>query len=276
MTDQTTFQPDKINAAFTKQSVVYDKYEEGNLVLKWMREQVRNQALKFLKPGDRILELNSGTGADAEFFAQKGFSVYCTDLSDGMIEQMKKKFSGKNFSDKVTIQQCSFTELDKIGNKKFDMIFSNFGGLNCISDLRLATKFFTSLLNENGKVFLVLLPPVCPWELIQVLRGKFSFAFRRIKSGGAQANIEGIQFRTFYFSANEIRDSLGRNFKVLKTSSLGIFTPSPQMVRFQNQFPFITKLMTKIDEIISGVFPFNRIGDHIIVIAELNLNQPGV
>jgi ubiquinone/menaquinone biosynthesis C-methylase UbiE len=161
-----------VNKAFSRQSIIYDEYDRENSTLTWMRKQVMKHVLKFLRSNDKILELNSGTGIDAEFFAETGFTVHCTDLSDGMVEQMKRKFSLEKYSDKVTIQQCSFTELDKIGDKKFDFIFSNFGGLNCIPDLRESTRFYPSLLNKNGRVCLVILPPICPWEIIQLFRGK--------------------------------------------------------------------------------------------------------
>ena len=264
--DSTQFT--EINKAFNLQSVNYDNYDKDNPTLTWMRKQVRKHALLFLRPSDKILELNSGTGLDAEFFASKGFSVHCTDLSDGMIEKMKKKFSANNFSEKVTVQQCSFTELDKIGNKKFDFIFSNFGGLNCIPDLREATKFFPSLLNKNGRVCLVILPPICPWEIIQLFRGKFKFAFRRFKSEGTLANVEGIKFKTYYFSANQVMRDLGSAFKLLQLESLGLFTPIPQMEKIPKSFPRIAKVLNKMDEIFSRTFPFNRIGDHIIITAE--------
>lgn len=259
---------DNINKAFSRQSILYDDYDEHNTTLTWMRRQVRKHALKYLRPNDKILELNSGTGLDAEFFAQKGFSVHCTDLSDGMIEQMKKKFSTGEFSDKITIQQYSFTELYKIENRKFDFIFSNFGGLNCIPDLRKSTKYFPSLLNKNGRVCLVILPPVCPWELIHLFRGKIKFAFRRFNKGGTMANVEGVKFKTYYFSAQNVMRSLGNDFKLLKLESLAVFTPIPQIEKIPKNFPALAKFLNKMDERISGVFPFNRIGDHIIVTAE--------
>ena len=257
-----------VNTAFSRQSVFYDDYDISNPTLTWMRQQVRKHALKFLRPNDKILELNSGTGLDAEFFARKGYSVHCTDLSDGMINEIKKKFSSVSLSDKITIQQCSFTELDKIGDKKFDFIFSNFGGLNCIPDLKEATKFFPSLLNKKGRVCLVVLPPVCPWELIQLFRGKVKFAFRRLKKEGTMANVEGVKFKTYYFSVKNVLRSLGKEFKLLKLQSLAVFTPIPQMDKIPRKFPTFTKFLNKTDEKLCGIFPFNRIGDHIIVTAE--------
>ena len=269
MIDLLQSQLEKVNKAFSRQSIIYYSYEKENPTLIWMRQHVRKLAMQFLRPNDKILELNSGTGIDAEFFAKQGFSVHCTDLSDGMIEQMHKKFSNNPFAEKITIQQCSFTELKKIGDKKFDFIFSNFGGLNCVPDLRDVTRHFQSLLNENGRVCLVILPPVCPWEIIQILRGKFSFAFRRFKKNGTEANLEGVKFKTYYFSKRNVTTAIGDNFKIIKTSGLAVFSPAPQMERFSKKFPTMTKFLNKLDEKVSGIFPFNKIGDHIIIVAEL-------
>jgi ubiquinone/menaquinone biosynthesis C-methylase UbiE len=263
----------EVNKAFTLQSNNYDKYDEGNHILTWMRKLVRAHALLFLRPGDKILELNSGTGIDAVFFAEKGFDVHCTDLSDGMIEQIKRKIEKLKQPGKITFQQCSYTELNKIKGKKFDFIFSNFGGLNCIPDLKEVTKFFPSLLNNNGRICFVILPPLCPWELIQILRGKFSFALRRFGKNGTLANVEGINFRTYYFSAGNVKRALGVNFKIISKQGLGIFTPSPQMEKIPKNFPRFTKALNRIDETISGVFPFNRIGDHIMITAEYETKE---
>ena len=257
-----------VNEAFSRQSVIYDDYDVSNPTLTWMRQQVRKHALKYLRPNDKILELNSGTGLDAVFFAEKGFDVHCTDLSDGMIEQIKLKTAKLNLPGNITYQQCSYTELDKVKDKKFDFIFSNFGGLNCIPDLKEVTKFFPNLLNKNGRACLVILPPVCPWELIQIFRGKFTFAFRRFGKDGTLANVEGIKFQTYYFSTKDLMKALGKEFRLLKSKGLGIFTPSPQMEKIPKLFPGFTIMLNRIDETVSGIFPFNRIGDHIIVTSE--------
>lgn len=261
-----------VNKAFTKQSILYDSYEENNKILTWMRKQVRNAAISFLKKNDTILELNSGTGTDAVFFARKGFKVLATDLSDGMIEKIELKVNHEKLSGLIDVLQCSYTELDRIQNRKFDFIFSNFGGLNCVADLNLVTKHFPSLLRNNGIVCLVIIPPICPWEIIQLLRGKIKFAFRRFNKSGLPANIEGVSFYTYYFSHTKIMSALGPNFKLLKLMSLGVFTPIPQMEVFQNKFPRLLGFLNSLDEITSGYFPFNRMGDHIIVIAKYSID----
>ena len=262
----------EVNKAFTKQSIIYDRYEKNNKILTWMRKQVRNGALSFLNKNDSILELNSGTGTDAVFFAKKGFKVLATDLSDGMVGQINRKVKLENLSAQIEVMQHSYTDLDKIHNRKFDFIFSNFGGLNCVADLNLVTKHFPSVLKNNGIVCLVIMPPICPWEVIQLFRGKIKFALRRFTKSGLPANIEGVSFYTYYFSHREIMCALGQNFKLLKLMSLGVFTPIPQMEVFQNKFPRLLRLLNSLDEKTSGYFPFNRIGDHIIVIAKYSID----
>jgi ubiquinone/menaquinone biosynthesis C-methylase UbiE len=262
----------EVNKAFTKQSIIYDSYEDNNKILAWMRKQVRNAVLSFLKKNDTILELNSGTGTDAIFFAKKGFRVLATDLSDGMINEINRKVEIENLSAEIEVIQCSYTDLNQIHSRKFDFIFSNFGGLNCVSDLNLVTKHFPSVLKNNGIVCLVIMPPVCPWEIIQLLSGKIKFAFRRFNKSGIPANIEGVSFYTYYFSNKKIMDALGPNFKLLKLLSLGVFTPIPQMEVIQNKFPRLLRFLNSLDEITAGYFPFNRVGDHIIVIAKYSID----
>ena len=86
----------------------------------------------------------------AVFFAHKGIHVHATDLSDGMIKQLQKKVLQNHLKEFLSVQQCSFTQLDEVKQLKFDHIFSNFGGLNCVEDLRSVTKYFDSLLKKNG------------------------------------------------------------------------------------------------------------------------------
>ena len=63
-----------------------------------MREQVYAHVNNYLKPGSSILELNAGTGIDAVHFASLGHRVHATDLSSGMIKQIRDKMQLLNSS----------------------------------------------------------------------------------------------------------------------------------------------------------------------------------
>ncbi|NUM81341.1 class I SAM-dependent methyltransferase, partial [bacterium] len=200
-----------VAAAFTRQSVHYDDYEKSNPILYWMRKQVWQHVESFLKPNSRILELNSGTGIDAVHFAQLGHHVHATDISDGMLLQLENKIRQHQLEKQITFQQCSFTALEQIPTQQFDYIFSNFGGLNCIEDLKIVTHHLPRLLKASGIVTWVILPRICPWEILMGLKGHLRLAARRFKKGGSPAHIEGVHFKCFYHSPAPVMRAMGKN-----------------------------------------------------------------
>jgi ubiquinone/menaquinone biosynthesis C-methylase UbiE len=254
-----------INEAFSRQSANFDAYEENHAILQWMRQQVRAHALSFLQPADKILEFNAGTGLDAVSFASRGFKVHATDLSEGMIFQLKNKVNLLKLHDKITIQQCSYTELEKIDIGPFDYIFSNFGGLNCLADLTLVTQKIPALLKPSGFVTVVMMPPICPWELALIFRGHFKTAVRRLRRKGVLAHLEGIHFMTYYFTPRQVLKAFGKDFKKVKLRGLAAVSPPPYMENFPKRHPKLYKFLTFVDARISYLPPFNSWADHFIL-----------
>ncbi len=259
---------DPVKEAFSRQAEIFDSYEEGNEILKWMRLVTRKHLLRHLKENDEILELNSGTGLDAVFLAEKGFKIHCTDISYGMLKKLEEKIINSELKNLITFQALSFTELDRLSGKPFDYIFSNFGGLNCTKNLSEVFKHFTKLLKPGGRVTLVIIPPVCPVELALVFRGKFKTAFRRLHKNGVEVNVEGIKFTTYYHSLRNTIKALGPEFGVIEIQGLASISPPPYMINFPKRYPDAYKKLIKFDEKLSHVFPFNRWADHFIITAE--------
>src|ERR1700759_164025 len=118
--------------AFSAQSVIFDEIYSDNTIVNYKRDRVRAHVLKYLKPNASILELNSGTGEDATFFAGLGHRVHATDIAEGMQQKLREKAEKHNLGNLITTELCSFTELHQLKNKgPYDHVFSNFAGLNC-------------------------------------------------------------------------------------------------------------------------------------------------
>ena len=167
-------------AAFTTQSAIFDQIYSGNTIVNYKRARVRSHVLQYLKPDSLILELNSGTGEDAVFFAQKGHRVHATDISKGMQQELKRKAEMNGMQNRISNELCSYTKLYQLQNKgPYDHIFSNFAGLNCTDELGKVLDSFNSLLKPGGTVTLVVLPKFCLWEFLLIFKGKFCTAFRR-------------------------------------------------------------------------------------------------
>jgi len=262
-----------VNRAFSKQSERYDEYDSCNEILIWMRKKVRKHVLANLKEGDRILELNAGTGLDALYFVERGFTVYATDLSDGMISQMEQKKSDYKLDQKLIVKQCSYTELDLLNGEKFDYVFSNFGGLNCIPNIKSVTRHLSLLLKPNAIITFVIMPPVCPWEIGKLFKGKWKEAFRRFNKKGIQAHLEGKYFTTYYFKPSQVVKAFGNEYKKIKLEGLATFSPPPYADKFPHKYPLSYKLLTTLDEKTSLIAPFKFWADHFILSMKYSPNN---
>jgi len=254
-----------INRGFSKQSIGYDEADRSNIILLDLRHQVYKHVEQYLSPDSYILELNAGTGLDAHYFVSKGHRVHATDLADGMVNQIRLKISSSDHSDRFTCQQVSFANLDTITTRNFDCVFSNFGGLNCIQDLSLVSRHLPSLIKPGGHVTWVIMPPVCPGELLWILKGNFSKALRRLGKNGTLAHVAGEHFPTYYHSLKNVRSALGSSFKLLRSEGLAALSPQPHLSKFASIHPGIYKLLRRTDAFLKDRFPFNRWADHIIV-----------
>jgi ubiquinone/menaquinone biosynthesis C-methylase UbiE len=136
MTSNDQSNPQKVNNAFSAQAPLFDGIQSNSPMLEWMRSVVHRHMDEFLKPNDTIVDINAGTGIDALHFARLGHTVHAMDLAAGMVAQIKKKIEEHHLEGIVTTEQRSFTEAGGLAPRKFDHIFSNFGGLNCVPDLR--------------------------------------------------------------------------------------------------------------------------------------------
>ncbi len=172
-----------------------------------------------------ILELNCGTGEDAIQFARLGHKVLATDISEGMIGVANTKSHSKNLTFKTqdinTLNQSDFKD-------KFDFIFSNFGGFNCLSQQQIGDFFKTALnlLNTKGKIVLVIMPKHCLWErLYFTLKGHLKKANRRNTNDSLPVNVEGIQVDTWYHNPRDIENLSGNNFISDRIKPIGLTIP---------------------------------------------------
>ena len=254
-----------VNIGFSRQSYDYDHADKNNPILQDMRSQVYTHVEKYLKPESHMLEINAGTGIDALHFIAAGHRVHATDLSDGMIDQIQNKIQSLDHTYRLTCQQLSFQRLDLVSEKNFGYVFSNFGGLNCIDDLTLVTRHLPSLLRPGAFVTVVIMPPMCVWELLWVFKGSWRKAFRRLRKGGTTAHLSGAYFKTYYHSLKKIRRAFGSSFDFITSEGLAALSPPPHATSFRSKHTLLYKFLRHVDSIFRHTFPFNRWADHIIV-----------
>jgi cyclopropane fatty-acyl-phospholipid synthase-like methyltransferase len=244
-------------------SAVYAEYEQlsqtdyADLA---RRNLIRRHLEQYLRHGDSILEINAGSGIDALYFAQKGHAVLATDISAAAAAFVQSKIAKSGL--KLRFSRVGFADLDTV-SESFDHIFSNFGGLNCTSDLPGVFKPFSKLVKAGGFVTLVVMPKYNPWEIASGIFGN-KHAFRRLKKG-CEANVGGHRFPVFYHTPRQIKRAFSKDFRLLKARNIGTFSPSGHAALAKSH-PRLVKLMMQFDEAINSCrFMPAGIGDYVVM-----------
>jgi hypothetical protein len=169
------------------------------------------------------------------------------------------------FQDRISLQMCSFMQLNEIEDVPYDAVFSNLGGLNCISNLSPVIDQLPLVLKTGGLVIWVIMPPVCLWEIAELLRGHPRLAFRRLAKGGTRAHLEGLHFQVYYFSPSLVLDWFGSDYELLDLEGLSVLTPTAESKNFAIRHPKLYRALAWLDDRISGLAPFQGWGDFYIL-----------
>ena len=253
--------------AFSAQASLFDELYSNDEIIRYKRCRVREHVLSFLKPNSTILELNAGTGEDAVFFARAGHTVHATDISEGMQQQLQEKVKRLRLTNSISQELCSYTNLEHLQNiGPYDLIFSNFAGLNCTADLKSVLHSFNALIKPGGMITLVVLPQFCLWETLLLLKGKYKTAVRRFfNSSGRKANVNGITFKCWYYSPDYIIRELKDHFTVTKLEGLCTLVPPSYMEDFAEKHPRFYRLLMRMESKYKDRYPWSHIGDYYII-----------
>lgn len=253
--------------AFNRQSSVFDKTYAGNKIVAYKRKRVRDHVLRLIPAHSNILELNAGTGDDAVFFASIGHTVHATDIAEAMQQQLREKVSLHGLDKKVSTEICSFTSLENLQNKgPYDLIFSNFAGLNCTNDLENVLHSFSDLLKPGGIATMTIMPRLCWWEIMLLFKGHFKMAFRRLKyKNGTPAHIEGFHFLCWYYSPRYVIHALKGMLNLADVEGLCTLVPPSYFENFPVKYPRLLKSLEKFEEKLKRKWPWRITGDYYII-----------
>jgi SAM-dependent methyltransferase len=242
-----------MRSAFDPVAADYDRDFSYTPLGRLLRERVWQNLLERLPPHAKVLEINAGTGEDALWMAARGCSVLATDASEQMVAVAKSKAAQWAEEHPLcpvpAFRVCPFSGLAELPEGGFDLVFSNFGGLNCASPEELAElgAALASKLKPGGRFVCVVMGRFCAWESLYFsAKGRWRQVFRRMRRGPVEANAGlGNMVQTWYYGPGELRWHL--NFPEsgtpwlrpigfwLPPSYLGLFfAKRPTMLRFLN------------------------------------------
>jgi ubiquinone/menaquinone biosynthesis C-methylase UbiE len=251
-------------------AISYDENFTKTTIGKAQRMQVYQHLNPSIKTEEKlnILELNCGTGEDANYLSNLNLKITATDISNKMIAIASEKFKNKD----IHFHQLDINKLDKHPFKEnFDIIFSNFGGFNCLSKNEIKT-FFSSakkILTKQGKIILVIMPKNTIWEKIYFsLKSDFKKATRRNTSNFIEANVDGIRVKTWYFNPKEIAE-IANDFSINKIKPIGLFVPPSYLQSTFLGKKWMISFLNKLDTLF-GFYFLAKYADHYYIELQKN------
>ncbi len=253
-------------SAFDCIATSYDDLFTRSVIGRAQRNQVWQRLSNAFQPGERILELNCGTGEDARFLAQRGITVVACDASAVMIEVAAARGRLEAGTAEIEYRQLANEDLSALrGRGRFDGAFSNFSGLNCLADLQPVARNLASLLRPGGRLVICLWSRVCVAEVIWfLLQGQFNKAFRRL-SGKATARVGDLRIEVSYPTVRKVRQVFSPWFRLKSRAAIGLFVPPSYVETWVSGRAKTFVRLEKLDRLFSAWPVFRDAGDHVLL-----------
>ncbi len=250
--------------AFSRVAPSYDDDFGPSGQVPELRRRVLEVLRKHAPPGTRVLEIGAGTGEDAKTLQGLGYSVVASDVSPGMLEQASRKLSGTPVQ-LLALSAEMIPETFPPGS--FDVLFSNFGPLNCVADFQGLLPKLSRVVAPGGIMVVCLMGRYSLWEITSAItRLRFRGALRRVSRGAVLARVgEGV-VPVWYHSLSAVRAACKGWGEVVDVVGLNVVSPPPGSRTFPRRFPRVTSLLDRLDHRV-GRFPLmSTLGDHLVVV----------
>jgi ubiquinone/menaquinone biosynthesis C-methylase UbiE len=254
-------------APFDAVAETYDQGFTFSKIGQAQRSAVWRELGRTFHAGDRVLEIGCGTGVDACFLAERGVKVVACDSSPAMIQVAARRVREMGIHT-VDLRVLAAENLGEIRQEApFDGVFSNFGALNCVEDLKAVGEDLSYLLKPGGTALMCFLGPSCVWEVVwYLLKGKPRKAFRRWHSSRITAELtpeSRLQIR--YYGIRSLGRIFAPSLRVRSWRGVGLLVPPSYVELFAKRFPALLKLAEWADLPLARCPGIRRVSDHILV-----------
>jgi len=252
-------------AVFDALALEYDARFTESVLGRIMRRAVWRWLDGAFAPGERVLELNCGTGEDAVHLAARGIHVLATDASAAMLDVARAKISGAGLAGSVELRQLEIERLDELAamsRRPLDGAFSSFGGLNCVSDLPRVAGSLVALLKPGARVVLCVMGPMVPWEWAWFLaRAQPGKALRRLDGRGVAWRGGTVR----YPSIGVMRRAFAAGFAERRAGGLGVLVPPTYAEAWARRHPRLVERLDRWERVIEGWPIVPWFGDHYLL-----------
>jgi SAM-dependent methyltransferase len=269
-------------APFDALAATYDERFTDSLIGRVQRQAVWRELDQLFRAGQRILEINCGTGVDALYLARRGVEVVAYDSSSRMIEAARERLRRASTDSRdetalrarVHFEVLPTEEISRLAETEstasFDGVLSNFAGLNCVEDLGTVARDLAQLVKPGAVAALCLFGPYCAWEILWYLaHGNARKAFRRLRSSGDVAELgREMSVRVRYPTVQTLARLFAPEFRLRTWKGIGVAVPPSYVEPVARRFPGILGIAARADRWLSGAPLLRGLGDHVFLVFE--------
>jgi len=246
----------------------YDATFTESVIGRAQRNAVWRELQQAFTPGDRVLEINCGTGVDALMLAQRGIAVEACDVSPRMIAVAEQRRARESEGLPVNFRVLAAEDLHELEGT-YDGAFSNFGGLNCVPDLRCVAVELGRMVRPGGSLVICLAGRICAWELLWYgVRGRFRRATRRWKGQADGKLREGYSVPVFYPTSKQLARALSPWFRLVQRRGIGVVVPPSYAQDSLLGRPAFVRFAERCDRFLGETPGIRAAADHALFVFE--------
>lgn len=246
----------------------YHRSNAANPLLCAMRERTRRALTRAVAPGASVLDLGCGPGTDDVTLGRLGYRVTAIDWSPAMVREARHHVDAAGLGRRVRVEHLGIHQLDRLAPQQYDAVFSNFGALNCVTDLAGAARAIGERMRPHGVCVVSVIGRLCPWELaLYLARGDWKRAAVRFSREPVPVPLEGRTVWTRYFWPRELVKSFAdAGFSVVSQRGVGVLAPPPYLQAFAARHPWLVATLHRADDRVGGWPGLRSCGDHFVLV----------
>jgi ubiquinone/menaquinone biosynthesis C-methylase UbiE len=256
------------DAPFDHLAETYDAVFTNSLIGRAQRDSVWEELDRCFHPGQRIVEINCGTGVDAVHLAERGVEVVACDVAPRMIQVARQRLTRLKAGARVDFRVLATEQIAELaGEGPFDGVFSNFAGLNCVPDLSTAARDLARLLAPGATALLCMAGHTVAWEIIWYMgQGNPRKALRRFERGGTIGRIaEGVTVEVHYPSPRTMAHIFAPEFRLVRLKGVGVTVPPSYLEPLARRFPRVLRTLAGADRVLSRLPVIRALADHLLL-----------
>jgi SAM-dependent methyltransferase len=250
------------NAAFDDLAEAYDASFTASALGRALRALTCERLDAALGGAAHVLEIGCGTGEDAVHLARRGTRVLAIDPSPLMLRIAAAKAKRLGCGERIDFRCLPFERVGELRGHRFDGVWSNFGALNCVSNLEAGVAALAPLVTAGAPLVWVVMGRHVPWEWAWfLLRGRPDRAFRRLHAGGTVWR----NLRIVYPTPAELERALAPHFAPVRRSPLGFALPPSYASRWLERRPRIEAALQRVELAAQRCSPLASLADHYVL-----------